>query len=256
METTSAPFWLRALGLTLALGLLAGCAASRQDVQQFQEDHGEFRARLVKMDDRLDRIENDLDILMGLLGDDLNASLRAMRADQSANNLELERRFLSLTERLEDNERRLTRLMGDLEGIHAALQQSLPGQEGPIENDARALYDQSLAELTRGDYDIARLGFQQLLGQFGESELADDALYGIGETHLAEERADSAQFYFEAVESRFPESNRMPVTLLKRGILAEEEGDVAQARRMFRRVIREYPASQEAEQAELRLSAL
>ncbi|MBS1261597.1 MAG: Cell division coordinator CpoB [Calditrichaeota bacterium] len=236
-------------------GLLAfACAASKEDIRRFQEDHGEFRGRMVQMDDRLDRIEAELDSLRNLLGGNVSQSLRAMRADQSASYQELERRFLALTSRLEDNERRLSNLMDELESLNQSLQRFAPtGTAASASSEERNLYDQSQADYLRGEYELARMGYRELLDRFPDSDLADDALYWLGEAFMAENKPDSARAAFEQVEQRFPESARLPATLLKRGILRENAGDRQGARTLYRRIVQQYPESQEAEQARIRL---
>ena len=100
-------------------------------------------------------------------------------------------------------------------------------------------------QLSRGSQRTARIAFRRLLGRFPNHERAADALYWIGESFRTDE-PDSAVAMFEEVVERYPESARAPSALYKIGLDAERRGDEVSARRAFRRLVDDYPASDEA----------
>ncbi|MCB2211796.1 tetratricopeptide repeat protein [bacterium] len=245
------------LGLTLSVALLMlGCAASKEEIVQFQEDHSEFRARLVQLDRQQQQTQADIDSIKALLGENVSQELRAMQADQSATSQDFERRLYTLTNRFEENERLLSSLLRSLEEVNKTLRspETIDGVRASAEE--RALYDQGQEEYLRGEYELARMGYRELLNSFPESPLADDALYWLAESFMADEQPDSAQTMFNRVLGEYPDSNRLPATLLKLGILAMDAGEDDAARGHFETITRDFPDSPEAEQAAMRLEDL
>ena len=110
------------------------------------------------------------------------------------------------------------------------------------------MYDLSLQQYRRGSIATARLGFREFLRVFPSHEHAPDALFYVGES-FEREAPDSAAAVYEQVVKTYPNSPRAPSALYKLGLLAEQRGDKAGARRFYARVIAGYPRSPEADLA-------
>ncbi|GBE29528.1 MAG TPA: tetratricopeptide repeat protein [Bacteroidetes bacterium] len=243
------------VGLMLITTLL-GCAASKEEIGQFQRDHSEFRSRMVQLDRNQDRMQADIDSIKTLLGEVVNQELRAMQADQSATSQDFERRLYTLTLRFEENERLLTDLLQRLEDVYELLRSPITIDGVHASEEENALYEQGQEEYLRGEYELARMQYRQLKTAFPDSPLADDALYWIGESFMADQQPDSAQTTFILVLQTYPESNRIAATLLKLGIIDLDNENVATARGFFEAILEQFPDSPEAEQATLRLEEM
>ncbi len=268
-----AGFRCRSAARAAAAGLLAtllatGCA-TRKEVVQFQADHEEFRGRLDRIETELDRLNTRVDTLTALLGGNVGEHfanqeefLRSMRADQRAVSAEIEQLVQTLAARVSDSDVHVRRLVAKLDEVNrlvteiVANRDSLALSSSFDVGDPEKLYHQAYLDFSQGENELARLGFRQYLQLYPKTSLADNALYWIGETFLAEGEQDSALAAFEALEERFPASNKTPAALLKRGILLAARGETTAARELFNRVQRDYPESAEAAQARVRLEEL
>jgi len=125
----------------------------------------------------------------------------------------------------------------------------------PAGPSADQMYEASLGQLRKGSPGTARMGFQQFVRAYPQDVRLPDALYFIGESYAAE-APDSAAAYYGQVVSGYPRSVRAATALYKLGLVAERRKDVEGARGFYQRVIKEYPASDEAALARDRLKSL
>jgi tol-pal system protein YbgF len=132
---------------------------------------------------------------------------------------------------------------------------SLPGG-GNAPADPEALYQQAYNDYLRGNYDLAILGFRQYLEAFPGTELADNAAYWVGECYFSQRKFQAAVREFDDVLSRYPRSDKLPSAILKKGYALLELGDRAKGVVQLQHVVREYPASDEANLARQRLKSL
>lgn len=119
--------------------------------------------------------------------------------------------------------------------------------------EARMLYESAYLNYIKGNYDTAITTFRDYLRVAGESPLADNALYWIGESYAAMGKRQDAVNTFTELITRYPESNKKPTALYKIGIIYEEARDLATARTYYERVISEFPNAPEANLAKSRL---
>jgi TolA-binding protein len=99
------------------------------------------------------------------------------------------------------------------------------------------------------------MGYQELLKTYPTHPRAADALFYIADT-FDREAPDSAAAYYSQVVSRFKDSPRAPTALYRLGKLEEARRNPAAARGYYQRLIRDYPTSDDADLARLRLQAL
>jgi tol-pal system protein YbgF len=118
------------------------------------------------------------------------------------------------------------------------------------------VFDAAWADYTRGDYAIARDGFQEVVDRFGRSELADDAEYWVAETWYAEREWEQARDGFDAMIQRYPESDVLPAAKLKLAYSLLETGDPERAIDVLEELQSSHPDSDEALIAGHKLSTL
>ena len=122
----------------------------------------------------------------------------------------------------------------------------------PISATAQALYDRGYTLFHQGRYVDAESAFQRFLQSHGTSDLADNALYWIGEARLARSDTQGALAAFREVASRYPEGNKVADALLKTGDCLADLGDAEGARRSYDELVRRFPATAAAAMAEER----
>jgi len=117
-------------------------------------------------------------------------------------------------------------------------------------------YRNALMLFGRNRFAEARAAFQQVFDAEPSGELADNALYWIGETYFAAADYPNAMKYYERVTREYGETNKAPDALFKTGLAFEKSGDLAMARRAFDECIRRYPYSTPASSAKLELKRI
>ncbi len=114
---------------------------------------------------------------------------------------------------------------------------------------SRHLYDRVMDEFRQRDYEAALAGFRFFLELHGQSALAGNAQYWIGECQYRLGRYNDALESFYNVVSYYPLSPKLAASTLKIGQSYTKLGDKEKARMMYERVVDQYPDMTEAEVA-------
>lgn len=130
-----------------------------------------------------------------------------------------------------------------------------PGSATPS-TEAQSLYDEGYTLFHQNNYTEAEARFQRFVDRYPETELADNALFWIGETRYARGDFSSALEAFTNTVERFPQGNKVADALLKAGKCLETLGDQEQALATYQEVTRRYPGTAAAAQAADKLDAL
>ncbi len=139
---------------------------------------------------------------------------------------------------------------------------SLPSQQPPLElvNPPQTTEEQSYREAyaayKAGDFDQAVKLFEAFLAKFPKSDLAQNAVYWMGEARFAQGRFDEAVLQFDRVIKEFPGSKKELNSLLRQGQAFEKMGDNRSARIIFQKLVTDYPHSAQARIASSRLKNL
>ena len=87
-------------------------------------------------------------------------------------------------------------------------------------------------------------------------DLADNALFWIGETYYATASYSDAMRYYARVAKDYAEQNKAPDAIFKMGITYVKTGDLGMARRTFEECIAKYPYSTPASSARMELQKI
>jgi tol-pal system protein YbgF len=117
-------------------------------------------------------------------------------------------------------------------------------------------YRKALLLFGQARYADARGAFQQVFNADPNGQLADNALFWIGETYFAAADYTNAMKYYNRVISEFADQNKAPDAMLKMGLTFEKTGDLGMARRTFDDCIRKYPYSTAAASAKAELKRI
>lgn len=123
------------------------------------------------------------------------------------------------------------------------------GAPSQLQDTSRRLYDRVMEEFKHKDYEAALAGFKLFLELHGQSSLAANAQYWIGECQYRLGRYKEALASFYNVVSYYPLSPKLAASTLKIGQTYMKLGDREKALLMFERVVEQYPESSEAEVA-------
>lgn len=243
--------------LVLALGLVAGCAL-KGDVRKVELQVQALRGEAAKSDSvraaERDSILAAVRTVQQALATQ-QAYLVQLRGDLRTELLAVQQQLVSVQELTGQSQQRLTELRTRIESRAQQPDPVIPtggAPVGPSGNPAGPgpdqMYDVALQQYRRGSISTARLGFREFLRVFPTHERAADAFFYVGES-FEKEAPDSAAAVYDQVVKTYPNSPRAPSALYKLGLLAEQRGDKAAARRFYARVIAGYARSPEADLA-------
>jgi tol-pal system protein YbgF len=125
-----------------------------------------------------------------------------------------------------------------------------------IQEPSRHLYDRVMEEFKHRDYEAALAGFRFFLELHGQSSLAANAQYWVGECQYRLRRYKDALKSFSHVVSDYPLSPKLAASTLKIGQAYTRLKDSEKARITYERVVDQYPESAEAELARKALDAM
>src|SRR5467141_3774864 len=121
---------------------------------------------------------------------------------------------------------------------------------------ADTLYSNGLRDITSGKYDLARSEFQDYLKYYGDTDLASNAQFYLGEISFKQKQYGDAVAAYEKVLTNYPKSFKLAPARLRKGMALIELGQKNNAVREFREVVRRYPGTEEDRQARAKLKEL
>jgi len=117
-------------------------------------------------------------------------------------------------------------------------------------------YRQAIMLFGRGKHAEARRAFQAVFDSESAGDLADNALFWIGETYFATGDYTNAVRSYMRVVNDFSDQNKAPDALFKIALAQARTGDLALARRTLEQVIERYPYSSTASSAKAELQRI
>jgi|SRR5579859_4783865 len=130
------------------------------------------------------------------------------------------------------------------------------GNAAPPAPSAQKLYDNGISDLQTGKYDLARSEFQDYLKYFGNSDLASNAQFYLGEIAYQLKNYEQAVVEFDKVLTAYPKSFKLAPTHLRKGLALINLGQKTAGLRELREVIRLYPHTEEERIARAKLKEL
>ena len=103
------------------------------------------------------------------------------------------------------------------------------------------LYNTALDLVRSGKIDDAVPLLQHYLEKYPRTELADNALYWLGECYYKKTEFNKAIGEFKKILSDYPAGNKVPAALLKMGYSYQELQQTPQALESFQRIVKEFP---------------
>ena len=270
----------RIIVLGAALLVLAGCA-TKSDLSSLQDDLDEMKTRTLRIDKEMAGVheevregleknlkgfQKDIDLLRKTTAD-MQANLDGTKVDMqvlSGRVDELAQQSMKPADELalikEDTTRRQTTVDGRLDKLEKGLSDlqkqlaDLVNRES--EKTPDAIYQRGIDAFKAGDLPKAREQFSRFIELFPNHELTANAHYWLGETYYSDKVYDQAILEFEKVIKNFPTKGKVPAALLKQGMAFKELGDTKSARFVFKKLIENYPLSDEVKLAKEKLREL
>jgi tol-pal system protein YbgF len=264
--------------LQVVVAVVAAVAATAcvmpDQIARIEKDVADVRQELLKIrKEQADAKERLAGIESKVEGQD--SVKRADFADAKVRLDDIARQQTALDERIKETNRRVDRLSSDVQASREMARRAaaptpasaagggeptavlLPtGAVPDAVPDPESLYNTAYADFSKGSFALAISGFQEYASRYPESDLADNAMYWIGECLFSQGRfADSVQGFDRMLE-KYPESDRAPGANLKKGLAYLEQNQISQAAVQLRYVVTAYPSSDEARIARDKLASL
>jgi tol-pal system protein YbgF len=203
--------------------------------------------RIETLESRMDAVERQLAnqalLEMSRQLEVLGGELRGLRGQVDELRHELERARAQQRDQYVDLDTRLRAA----EAALTAAQAGLPAG-GP-----QAEYQAAFDLLKDGKYEEAATALAEFVARHPEHELAPNALYWLGEAHYVQRDYPAALAAFESLVRDYPGARKVPDALLKAGYSQQEMKRLGPARALLTRVVEEYPDTQAAAEARVRL---
>lgn len=121
---------------------------------------------------------------------------------------------------------------------------------------ADKLYSNALSDITSGKYDLARQEFQDYLKHYGDTVLAPNAQFYLGEIAFRQKDYQQAIANYDRVITQYPKNFKLASAHLRKGMAFLALGQKAQGTRELREVIGRYPGTEEERLARQKLREL
>jgi tol-pal system protein YbgF len=121
---------------------------------------------------------------------------------------------------------------------------------------ADTLYSNGLRDITSGKYDLASSEFQDYLKYYGDTDLASNAQFYLGEIAYSQKKYEDAVAEYEKVLNNYPKSFKLAPARLKKGMALIELGQKPAGVRELREVVKRYPSTEEDRRARAKLKEL
>ena len=122
--------------------------------------------------------------------------------------------------------------------------------------DEQAAYNTAFAHMQEGQYQQAIITFEDFLNDYPNNALTDKAYYWLGQAYYVNRDFSNARDIFLTLGAKYPDSEKLPDTLLKLGYSYEELGDRNRAMQVYTKLMQAYPGSRAASLAEPRVKLL
>jgi tol-pal system protein YbgF len=263
--------------LALCFALPAGAADTKSQLIQIQ-------TQLQIMQDNMTQMKQSFDERMGVMKDmitqqtdnvnkmgtaiqSLQKTLGAQTTDASTKVDQISGQVQALHDAVDELKARLAKVSKQLDDIQAAQQNignpatAQPGSPaGPGSASQapppEALYNSGLGDYNAGKNDLAAQEFAQYLQVYGNTDLAGNAQFYLGEIDYRRGNLQAAIADYNKVLDQYPGGNKAAAAQLKKGLALLDLGQRSQGVQELRSLITRYPKSPEAIQARDRLAKL
>jgi tol-pal system protein YbgF len=121
---------------------------------------------------------------------------------------------------------------------------------------ADVLYSNGLRDINGKHYDLASQEFQDYLKYYGDTDLASNAQFYLGEIAFMQNQFQQALDAYNQVIDNYPKSFKTASARMRKGFCLAELGQKAAAIRELRTVVRQYPGTEEAKRSAAKLREL
>jgi tol-pal system protein YbgF len=181
----------------------------------------------------------------------------------SDNVADLQARLGKLDQKLTDIQNTLQNVDSKMAGSSATAippAAGMPPGPGPSSSappaSADVLYSNGLRDINGKHYDLATQEFTDYMKFYGDTDLASNAQFYLGEIAFMQGQYQQALDAYNKVIENYPKSFKTASARMRKGFCLAELGQKAAAIRELRTVVRQYPGTDEAKRSAAKLREL
>lgn len=190
--------------------------------------------------------------------DTMQTEVNELRGSIELHNYQLERILDRQRELYAEIDKRMSSIATVAPSASSPLEDSVSqGSSATLSENENEAYDKAVNLILKDKlYDQAIPAFQSFLKNYPNSSYASNAHYWLGQLLFNKQDWVGASAQFQALVSKYSDSNKRADALLKLGITEIERANSARAKQLWEQVVKEYPDSPSSKLAEKRLKAL
>ena len=268
----------------LAVLALSAMTVPHAGAQNTKSQLIQIQTHLQMLQDNMARMQQSFDERMGVMKDmitqqtdnvnkmdtavqSLQKSLGAQTTDASTKVDQISGQVQALHDAVDELKARLAKVSKQLDDIQTAQQNIQPGaaqpgsvtpagmaNKGPQAPPPEQLYNDALRDYNAGKNDLASQEFAQYVQVYGNTDLAGNAQFYLGEIDYRRGNFTAAVQDYNKVLDQYPGGNKGAAAQLKKGFALLELGQRDAGVQELRSLISRYPKSPEAVQARERLT--
>jgi tol-pal system protein YbgF len=131
-----------------------------------------------------------------------------------------------------------------------------PAADNNSHPPADTLYSNGLSDIQTGKNDLARSEFQDYLKYYGDTELASNAQFYLGEIAYSQRQYQQAVTEYDKVLTNYPKSFKLAPARYKKGMALIELTQKNAGVKELREVVKRYPGTEEERRARAKLKEL
>jgi len=268
--------------LTAALVFVA-CMAGRATAQNTKSQLIQIQTQLQIMQDSMTKMQQSFDERMGVMKEmvttqtdnvnkmgvavqNLQKTLGSQTGDTSTKVEQISGQIQAMHDSVDELKARMAKLSKQLDDIQAGQHNiTAPGPGGTTPTGPGAaiqappadqLYNDALRDYNAGKNDLAGQEFAQYLQAYGNTDLAGNAQFYMGEIQYRQGNLSGAVQSYNKVLDQYPGGNKSAAAQLKKGYALLDLGQKSEGIAELRSLVARYPKSPEAAQAKDRLTKL
>jgi len=174
--------------------------------------------------------------------------------------------FSGVRESIADLSSRMGKLQNQIVDINNAIKTlaappapppgAAPATGAPNGASAESLYNGAMRDKSAGNADLAIEQFENYLKFFGNTDLAPNAQYYIGEIKYLRGDYEGALVAFDTLLEKYPDNSKTSDAMLQKGRALVKAGFKAEARQEFTSLVKKFPTTDNAAKARTELAAL
>jgi len=237
---------------------------------QMTQDHTVMKTLVQQSSDSVDKLSGTMSALQKSV-QDVQANSGARLDTMSTQVQGVSDNMEEIKSRLGKLNQQIVELQGTVQSLDAKISGSAPaasstsGSVTPATGsspvaaaapNADTLYTNGLRDITSGKYDLARSEFSDYLKYYGDTDLASNAQFYLGEIAYAQKQYGQAVTEYDKVLTNYPKSFKLAPARLKKGMALIEGGQKTSGVKELREVVRRYPGTEEERRARAKLKEL